>query len=146
MSRIQLRHHRNFAMRFIQATLFLTLFMLSSVPAYSETPPAKSTEITTPLPDWVKQKIAAYEANPERPEAIEIWQMKYKGQDAYLFIANCCDQYNPLYDNSGKIICAPSGGFSGQGNGLCSDALHASPERVRIWSARPYSSTAKPAK
>ncbi|MBI3349677.1 MAG: hypothetical protein HY020_21010 [Burkholderiales bacterium] len=41
------------------------------------------------------------------------------GQRFYLFMALCCDQFNRLYDADGRFVCAPSGGFTGQGDGRC---------------------------
>ncbi|MFG6485069.1 DUF6970 domain-containing protein [Roseateles sp. BYS78W] len=46
----------------------------------------------------------------------------YKGPDGrlvYLSISPCCDMFNKLYDADGRFICAPSGGFTGQGDGRC---------------------------
>lgn len=94
-----------------------------------------------PLPDWVQQKIAAFEANPEQADATEIWRLQYRGQDAFHFISSCCDRYNPLYDSRGKVFCSPNGGITGQGDGQCVGALHTAPERVRIWVAKPPART-----
>lgn len=40
-------------------------------------------------------------------------------QPLYLATAPCCDHFNGLYDRKGRRICAPSGGFSGVGDGTC---------------------------
>lgn len=40
-------------------------------------------------------------------------------QPVYLVTAPCCDRFNPLYDREGRRICAPTGGFSGAGDGTC---------------------------
>ena len=41
------------------------------------------------------------------------------GQRFYLFTPPCCDQFNKLYDANGHYVCAPSGGFTGGGDGRC---------------------------
>ena len=41
------------------------------------------------------------------------------GQLVYLHMALCCDQYNKAYNADGRYLCAPSGGFTGLGDGRC---------------------------
>ncbi|MBA4217113.1 MAG: hypothetical protein IIA03_09610 [Proteobacteria bacterium] len=43
------------------------------------------------------------------------------GRPAYLLTAPCCDHFNPLYDADGRYVCAPTGGFPGNGDGGCPD-------------------------
>jgi hypothetical protein len=38
-----------------------------------------------------------------------------------------------LYDAAGKSMCAPDGGFSGQGDGKCPDFFQASGNKKLIW-------------
>jgi len=45
----------------------------------------------------------------------------YKGKKVYYTISPCCDQLNPIYDEDGKYICSPDGGFNGTGDGKCPD-------------------------
>jgi hypothetical protein len=123
-------------MRALQILGLLTIAALLAHPVCAQ--PA-----TQPLPAWVQQKIADFEASPEQPDAMEIWRLQYRGQDAFHFISNCCDRYNPLYDSTGKVLCSPTGGVTGQGDGQCIGALHTSPERVRIWVAKPPARQAK---
>ena len=42
----------------------------------------------------------------------------------YLFKPLCCDQLDKLYDVNGRYVCAPSGGFTGQGDGRCPAWVH----------------------
>ena len=46
------------------------------------------------------------------------------GQIVYLHMAPCCDQFNKAYDADGRYLCAPSGGFTGQGDGRCPAWIH----------------------
>jgi len=80
---------------------------------------AQSSSIQTERPAWLSAKIGEYESGPARQAPIEIWQLMHKGQIAYYFVSPCCDQYNPLFAASGQILCNPSGGFSGGGDGKC---------------------------
>jgi hypothetical protein len=117
-------------MRTLQILGMFTMTALLGNPLFAQ-PTAQ------PLPEWVQQQIAAFEANPAQAAAIEIWRLQYRGQDTFHFVSNCCDRYNPLYDSTGKVLCSPTGGVTGQGDGQCVGALHTSPERVRIWVAKP---------
>ncbi|MCO5975542.1 DUF6970 domain-containing protein [Ideonella oryzae] len=71
------------------------------------------------LPDWLSQRIAAFEQAPQEAEAVEILALPHAGATAYLFVAPCCDQFNVLYDATGRRLCAPSGGITGRGDGRC---------------------------
>lgn len=61
------------------------------------------------------------EQNKEIPpnQPVQIDEYNYNGKTVYLFTAQCCDQYNVLYDDSCKMMCAPSGGIIGKGDGKC---------------------------
>ncbi len=64
---------------------------------------------------------------------VQIDEYSYNGKKVYLFIAQCCDQYNMLYDDSCKAICAPSGGFTGRGDGKCKDFDSTAKHVKLIW-------------
>ncbi len=51
----------------------------------------------------------------------------------YLFSSNCCDQFNTLYDESCNRICAPSGGFTGRGDGRCRDFNQVAKYLGKVW-------------
>jgi len=85
------------------------------------------------LPDWLKSKIATMEATPKFAEATAIWKVRYKKQDAYLFLAPCCDQFNSLYSAAGILLCSPSGGITGRGDGKCRDAIKPKTKYAVVW-------------
>lgn len=53
----------------------------------------------------------------ERPEPLR--RHVLEGRVYYLALAPCCDRHDYLYNAQGEYICAPSGGFSGSGDGKC---------------------------
>jgi hypothetical protein len=57
------------------------------------------------------------EAGPEPAER----EFSYKGQRVGYHVAPCCDQLNTVTDAAGNYICAPDGGLTGRGDGLCTD-------------------------
>ena len=53
------------------------------------------------------------------PEQVD--EYIYNGKTVFLLTAQCCDQFNTLYDDSCKMICSPSGGITGRGDRKCED-------------------------
>ena len=73
---------------------------------------------------WVKQQIRLY----EMPTSDAIGSVTRKvlyahGAAAYFIASPCCDKYDYFYDSRGVILCAPSGGFTGRGDGSCPEIL-----------------------
>ena len=69
---------------------------------------------------------------PDSPEYDQIERWVLADGVYYYLVAGCCDQYNPLYDDSCAFVCAPDGGITGEGTGECFD-LPAEFERTVIW-------------
>ncbi len=57
------------------------------------------------------------EIPPNAP--VQIDEYSYNGKTVFLLTAQCCDQFNTLYDDSCKMICSPSGGITGRGDRTC---------------------------
>ena len=72
---------------------------------------------------WVKQQIRAYEMPTNEAASQVTRKVIYAGMPAYLIPSPCCDKYDYLYDPRGVILCAPSGGFTGRGDGSCPEVL-----------------------
>lgn len=72
-------------------------------------------------PKWIKALIGEIEGKPlgTSPPAIE--RCSYHDKIVYHIIAPCCDDYNYLYDENNKVICAPDGGITGRGDEKCPD-------------------------
>jgi len=73
------------------------------------------------IPSCIQQKIDAIKALPKWNPPAEVKEYIYQGKHVYLFSADCCDQFNPLYDSDCTYICAPSGGITGKGDMKCTD-------------------------
>jgi hypothetical protein len=87
----------------------------------------KSTTVPGPifstLPSCMQDQVMKIEKN-EHPDApIQIDEYEYQGKRVFLFTADCCDQYNIVFDENCKGICAPSGGIDGRGDRKCSGFL-----------------------
>ena len=71
---------------------------------------------------FVQQEIARLEGTPG-VAGNAVLKVEYQGKNAYLFISPCCDHLNYLYDANAEVICAPSGGFFGTGDGKCTESF-----------------------
>lgn len=91
----------------------------------------KETTTTNDLPACFKKLIdeKSKETPPDGPTQID--EYLYNGKKVYLFSAMCCDKYNVLYDENCKELCAPSGGFTGRGDGKCPD-FNKNAEHVKV--------------
>jgi hypothetical protein len=84
-------------------------------------------------PDWVNQLIRTFENQPVGNPPQSIWRYEYNDQAVYYVPAQCCDQYSTLYDVEGNVLCAPDGGFTGDGDGKCSDFFTQRTHEQLVW-------------
>lgn len=79
----------------------------------------KKPDIKTDVPTCIEKKInKLYNSKVQNPPA-KVYKWEVDGQVYFLFSSPCCDQYSYLYDEDCNVVCAPSGGFSGSGDGTC---------------------------
>lgn len=83
--------------------------------------PACRKEELKGLPPCIRKKIQAFQWLPGANQPREVHAYVYHGRTVYAFGSACCDQLNKVYDGACNYICAPSGGFTGQGDGRCTD-------------------------
>jgi hypothetical protein len=84
-------------------------------------------------PQCIYDKIREIQNQSGANSPREVWRMEIDAEtNYYLFVMDCCDQFNPVYDSNCNYVCAPSGGFSGQGDGNC-PVWPENIERVLIW-------------
>lgn len=66
------------------------------------------------------------------PMQIDAWD--YNGQRVYLSSPDCCDQYRvALNADTCEYICAPDGGFTGQGDMTCPDFFDEATHLETVW-------------
>ena len=88
------------------------------------------------LPEWLRIRLADYDAQPGPAAPRAVYELPYRGGVAYYVQAGCCDQLDPLIDARGVIVCHPTGGFTGRGDGKCLDQLPAVAHRREVWRHR----------
>lgn len=83
------------------------------------------------LPHCIQKKIDQIKKEPKWNPAAEVYEYEYKGKTVYYFTSDCCDQFNVVYDEQCNYVCAPDGGFTGKGDGKCSD-FHSNAKKIRL--------------
>ena len=85
------------------------------------------------VPDAIQAKIAELKRQPKQNPPAAVYSYLYHGQVVYTISSDCCDQFNYLYDKDLNIICAPSGGLTGRGDGRCPDFTTAATQEHLLW-------------
>lgn len=106
-----------------------TLFLLTSLLSAFQC----GDENTSICPSFVDTKIAELQAKPKQNPAAEITEYTWGGRKVYLVSSDCCDQFNYLYNECGDVICAPSGGITGKGDGQCPDFSAQATNARLVW-------------
>ena len=81
----------------------------------------------------INNKIAKIKAQKKWNPPAQVDEYLYQGKRVYLFSSDCCDQYNYLYDENCKLICEPSGGITGQGDGNCANFSNEAQHIKLVW-------------
>ena len=77
------------------------------------------SDLDIDVPACIESKIIAIQNNSVTNPPTEVWRWVDNNKVYYYITSDCCDQFNLLYDTQCNLICAPDGGFSGQGDGNC---------------------------
>ena len=110
-------------MKFLFAGVILTLLQSQSC-----------TKNSTPrIPPCISGKIEAIQQVPKYNPPATVYRYLYGDKYVYLFTSDCCDQYNYLYDKDCNVICAPSGGITGKGDGRCRNFSEVATNETLIW-------------
>ena len=83
-------------------------------------------------PNCIKRKIRKLKTKRLQNPPAKIWQWKVDNELYYYINSPCCDRLNYLYDDDCNEVCAPSGGFTGTGDGSCPD-FNNQVESILIW-------------
>ena len=85
------------------------------------------------IPACLAQQIESFGKKETTNPPIQVDEYTYKGKRAFLFTADCCDQFNTLYNENCEVICSPSGGFEGGGDHKCEDFSKEAKFVKQIW-------------
>ncbi len=73
------------------------------------------------IPTCLQSKIDSIKKVPVWNPPATIEEYEYNEKKVYVISADCCDFFTTAVDENCNYICAPSGGFTGKGDGLCKD-------------------------
>jgi hypothetical protein len=93
--------------------------------------PATLSDTTTPA--CILNKITVLQNQPTQNPPAEVYQYIYNNRKVYYITSDCCDQFNLLYDSACNVLCAPDGGFTGHGDGKCTDFYQTATGKRLIW-------------
>jgi hypothetical protein len=98
--------------------------------AAGPTPPVQAASAA--LPTWLQRQIAGYQCQPLSSPPRHVLHGQYQGRGVYYVPPICCDIPSELYDEQGRQLCLPSGGFAG-GDGRCRDFDPAAAGLTPVW-------------
>lgn len=102
--------------------LVLSTFSCKSSAVETKTPKVEAkTSKNDKSQSCIEDKINTFKSETRTNPPTEIWEWKIDGKIYYLITSECCDNFNYLYNKDCKKVCAPEGGFTGRGNGMCPD-------------------------
>ena len=79
----------------------------------------KTSDLVIDAPKCIESKIEEIMNHETTNPPTQVRKWEVDGEIYYYITADCCDQYNYLYDNNCELICAPDGGITGNGDGNC---------------------------
>ena len=71
------------------------------------------------VPAFIQELIDGYMAEKPTNPPMRVYSGTYEGKRVYYIPQPCCDQFNELYNEEGKLLCYPDGGITGMGDGKC---------------------------
>jgi hypothetical protein len=105
-------HFSNLILQYYEKVTFF-LALITTITLFSS---CNKIDKDLGTPDCLNSKISEH-------AAVQVWKWESSQEIFYLFNLGCCDQFDLLYDEECNLVCAPSGGFSGDGDGSCSESL-----------------------
>jgi len=85
------------------------------------------------VPPCIQSKFEAISQQPKYNPPATVYRYLLADRYVYLFSSDCCDQYNYVYDKDCNVICVPSGGIAGRGDGRCSNFTQVASDETLIW-------------
>lgn len=104
----------------------------AAVPSHAEADKAANGER---LPSFVMKLIADSEAGDPSASVLRVWRFTYRQKVVFFLPERCCHLPSDLYDESGSLICHPTGYFvvEGDGDGKCPDFSFEREDGQLVW-------------
>lgn len=85
------------------------------------------------VPPCIQEQIDSIKKQPLWNPPAEVNEYIYEGKRVFLFSSPCCDQHNRLVDNDCNYLCAPTGGYTGRGDGKCAGFVDSARHVRLVW-------------
>ena len=82
-------------------------------------PACDKLDLLADVPSCIEEKIRDIKKEEMRNPPAQVWKWEVDGNTYFYITSDCCDQYNYLFDENCNVVCAPDGGFTGNGDGNC---------------------------
>jgi hypothetical protein len=116
-------------LRFLSWSCLLVLILIAGCRKVDLEP---TSEKKDGLPSCVQTYIDTYSQGSSTNFWAQVWRWEDGVNTYYYMNSPCCDMYNFLYDDECQIVCAPSGGFAGDGDGRCPQWA-VEPVKTLVW-------------
>jgi hypothetical protein len=93
----------------------------------------KNDDTTDNVPPCIVDKIQEIELALVWNPPAEIWSYRYKGETVYYIPPRAYDIPSILMNERCQVICNPSGGITGKGDGRCTDFFEKRTNEKLIW-------------
>lgn len=94
---------------------------------------ANELTLSEETPECIKTKIAEIVAGDVWNPPAKIYSYTYDRQTVYFVSSRCCDIPSIVYNDKCEAICSPDGGFTGRGDGKCTDFYESRSNEQLIW-------------
>ncbi|WP_246113215.1 DUF6970 domain-containing protein [Segetibacter aerophilus] len=121
---------------FLTITMFACSQKISSEGSSAGHDTNKATVSASPqtaTPACILSKIDSIKKDPVWNPPAEIYEYEYQGKKVYAISSNCCDFFNTVVDANCTYVCAPSGGFTGRGDGKCANFFKEAKQLRLVW-------------
>lgn len=108
--------------------LIVTVYLLFS---FKKTPRSVPGDIN--IPAWLNDLIEKEKNGPVANPHASLSKCTYRNQNVYYLPPRCCDVPGSVYNDKGDVICSPDGGFTGKGDGKCTDFFNTRKDCVILW-------------
>jgi hypothetical protein len=92
-----------------------------------------SKDDTENMPACIKVKIEEIKKEDPYNRPASVYRYNFQGKKVYFIPQYCCDVFSDLIDENCNFICHPDGGFTGKGDGKCTDFFDTRTGEELIW-------------
>ncbi|MCW3082127.1 hypothetical protein [Segetibacter sp.] len=106
---------------------------LSPAPGDSATAIVSTAAVGQKTPSCILMRIESIKKEHVWNPPGEVYEYEYQSKKVYTISSDCCDRFTTVVDADCNYICAPSGGFTGRGDGKCTDFFKEAKRLRLVW-------------